>query len=78
MQPTDENSQSHNCPFYGSHYVALGSGSTPPFRLLNSGGNQCGLVTTSYAPCTYEVNRLMPDWRTCIRVEEVRLCLRRA
>ena len=77
-----------NCPFYGvsciiprkRHPLAHHAGPLPSekpycasFILLPSGGDQCGLVTSSHAPCYMEYKQgKEPDWKTCDRVTDVR------
>jgi hypothetical protein len=47
-----------NCPFFGR------SGLTFPL-LIDTLGNQCGLVITSNMPCRMQAEGQMPDWRLC-------------
>lgn len=55
-----------NCPFYGRHMYRNNSLITdPPFLLLDSRGNQCGLVTSKLAPCMMERGNEMVDWSKC-------------
>jgi len=51
-----------NCPFYGFN------GMFGP--MLDSGGNQCGLMSGSYSPCAMEMAGQKPDWPTCSVVED--------
>lgn len=47
------------CPFYGKHAVPL-------MRvLIEQGGNQCALVTSSYSPCRVEMAGGVPDLEQC-------------
>lgn len=57
-----------NCPFYGH---ALFANSLMPVRILlvDSGGNQCGLVTESRSPCIMQTI----DWSACPRVKDMRI-----
>lgn len=62
-----------NCPFYGrALFTTLIVPSRPPFVLFATAGNQCGLTTTSHAPCRMEIAGETPDWKTCILVKEIR------
>ena len=45
------------CPFYGFNGM-WGS-------LLDSQGNQCALITTSYSPCQMEMAGQQPSWNLC-------------
>ena len=45
------------CPFYGFNHV-YGT-------LLDSRGNQCGLIRNSYSPCQMEISGNEPDWHKC-------------
>lgn len=45
------------CPFYGFNGM-FG-------KLIESGGNECGLTTRSYSPCRMEIARETPNWREC-------------
>lgn len=66
-----------NCPFYGRiMYVQPNAAAFIehlPFILLESKGNQCGLVRHGFAPCAREVCGDSVDWRECIRVKDIRL-----
>ena len=63
-----------NCPFYGRHLYRSNSLIVdPPFLLLATGGNQCGLVTKSHSPCRMEMDREPVDWRECPLVGDARL-----
>lgn len=47
----------HKCPFYGfSHPLPV---------LMDQGGNQCALITTSFSPCQMEINDQTPSWGEC-------------
>ncbi|HEY1897024.1 MAG TPA: hypothetical protein VGG62_12155 [Terracidiphilus sp.] len=61
-----------NCPFYGR---AMYGKVYPPvmFLLVDTKGNQCGLVADAHAPCMMEANGEEVDWKTCPVVKEVRL-----
>jgi hypothetical protein len=64
----------NNCPFYGySHFSASDPKHTFPFILLQMDGNQCGLVTTSHAPCWMEMNRQPVEWKECPYMKELRI-----
>jgi hypothetical protein len=45
--------------------------SQPPFLLLATGGNQCGLVADRHAPCWMEVNQLEVQWRSCPLINDI-------
>jgi hypothetical protein len=63
-----------NCPFYGHTLYRNNSLIvSPPFLLLDSRGNQCGLVTDAFAPCRMETNGLPVEWRECPLMREVRM-----
>jgi hypothetical protein len=48
-----------SCEFYGYHAI-------PAMRVLaRSGGNQCALVTSAFAPCKMELAGRAPDWPLC-------------
>lgn len=49
--------EERNCPFYGCH-DAMG-------LLIDSGGNQCALISESYSPCKMELEGLPVNWKTC-------------
>lgn len=51
----------HNCPFYGMRQAR----SRKALLLVDSGGNECAIVTTSYTPCQMETRGQAPDWRAC-------------
>lgn len=53
-----------SCPFYGKNGM-FG-------RLLDSGGNQCALIVTSYAPCVMQMDGEEPDGKTCTVVARAR------
>lgn len=46
-----------NCKFYG-HSGIMG-------ELFPTGGNQCGMITDSHAPCQMEMEGMEPDWGSC-------------
>ena len=65
-----------NCPFYGrSMYVSFSRGLSAglPFVLMDSRGNQCGLVCDKYAPCMLERDHEPVEWRTCPLVKSARM-----
>jgi hypothetical protein len=41
-------------------------------RLLASGGDECALVSTAYAPCEMERSGAVPDESYCPRAERYR------
>ena len=47
------------CPFYGFYMHPVMS------LMVSQGGNQCALITDSYAPCRMEVSDQTPDWKGC-------------
>jgi hypothetical protein len=47
------------CPFYGYHAVVAAR------MLLPQYGNQCALITSSYAPCRLEARGLLPILEDC-------------
>jgi hypothetical protein len=49
----------HDCPFYGLQLVERWQ------LLIEQIGNECGLRTLTYAPCSMEVAGLQPDLATC-------------
>lgn len=57
-----------NCPFYGR---ALFANTFMPLKVLlvDSGANQCALVTTYDSPCIMQTI----DWRECPRVDDMRI-----
>lgn len=61
-----------NCPFYGR---AMYAQMMLPLRflLLNTEGNQCGLVTDAHSPCMLETGGEEIDWRRCPRVQDIRM-----
>jgi hypothetical protein len=61
------------CQYYGnSHYVLHSTG-----NLLTSGGNECAVIFTSYAPCKMEIAGAQPDQAVCPLAEEyTRLAMR--
>lgn len=62
-----------NCPFYGrAMYVQLAHFALP-FILLNTEGNQCGLILNRHAPCILEIDGQPVEWSACPIVREVRL-----
>ncbi len=51
-----------SCPFYGKCAAPLMK------TVVSTGGNQCALVTESFAPCIMETLALKPpNWATCQR-----------
>ncbi len=46
-----------NCRFYGKNGM-FGT-------LIEQHGNECGLITCSYAPCAMEISKETPDETTC-------------
>lgn len=64
-----DNTTKPNCPFYGRHATLVrlryGASLSLVVRFLDSGGNQCGLVTRAYHPCDLFVERQPVDWRSC-------------
>jgi hypothetical protein len=53
-----------SCPFYGKNGM-FG-------RLIDQGGNQCGIIFRSYPPCQMEVAGLRPDFAACVLGDVVR------
>ena len=47
----------NRCPFYGFY---MG-----PNVLLDQEGNQCALISTSYAPCYMDLQEESPNWDKC-------------
>ena len=45
------------CPFYGFNQVYE--------ALIDSKGNQCGLIENSCTPCQMEIGGYEPDWHKC-------------
>jgi hypothetical protein len=43
-----------HCRYYGKHQIRNG-------KLIDQMGNQCGAITTSYAPCRMEIAHKAPD-----------------
>lgn len=66
-----------NCPFYGHALMmrVIGGDDAVPFRLLNSRGNQCGLIIHAHSPCRMEIAGQEVDWRSCPVVAEIRVAL---
>lgn len=63
-----------NCPFYGrALYQQNGIDRPGPFLLMNTHGNQCALVRDAHSPCMLETVQHPIDWRTCGRVDELRV-----
>jgi hypothetical protein len=63
-----------NCPFYGRAMYQKGViGAAIPFLLLDTNGNQCGLIADSHSPCRMEIDGETPDWRACILVKDIRM-----
>ena len=56
-----------SCPFYG-HAVAFVNGTHPV--MMDSGGNQCALMTGAHSPCRMEIGGARPNWGECIRNPE--------
>jgi hypothetical protein len=56
------------CKFYGNSAIVLRATG----RLLMSGGNECALIATSYAPCAMEIAGAKPDEGACPIAEESR------
>jgi hypothetical protein len=48
------------CHFYGRHMASVGV-------MVESGGNECALITSSFAPCSMELNHAEPRWELCLR-----------
>jgi hypothetical protein len=61
------------CPFYGLTLVLIATSPDTVRQLVStpSGGNQCGLMTDSFAPCRMEVAGHAPEWRECPRNPEL-------
>lgn len=59
-----------SCPFYGRAYFPQVA-CDPPFILLDSHGNECGLVRMAHAPCVLEIEGKEVNWESCPRVDEV-------
>jgi hypothetical protein len=53
-----QNSKRSGCPFYGKSGIAN-------FMLVDTYGNQCGLIVTAHAPCAMEMERLAPNAHEC-------------
>ena len=68
-----------NCPFYGRHIGLLPSlGPTwlpPRILLLDSVGDQCGLITDRTAPCGLEACGLAVEWRACPELAAHTVCI---
>ena len=47
------------CPFYGFNIILNRN------LMIDTEGNQCGLIGDSYAPCQMEVHGDKPDWKAC-------------
>jgi hypothetical protein len=64
-----------NCPFYGRHLTPAASAHAfqearrHPFALISQHGNQCAIVTDSYAPCLLEIAGLPIEWAECARLK---------
>jgi len=61
------------CPFYGFYQALTAS------IMVDSYGNQCGLIQDAYAPCKMETAGQIPSWNECpfrgeTNVEEARTC----
>ena len=61
-----------NCPFYGR---AMFAQMMLPFRflLLDSQGNQCGVITHRHAPCRMEIEGQSVEWRECPLIKDIRM-----
>lgn len=61
-----------SCPFYGR---ALFAHMVLPVRfvLLDTKGNQCGIVTDAHSPCMMETNGEAVVWEECPRMKELRM-----
>jgi len=57
MEPETATITRTGCLFYGFHY--LGG------MLMDSEGNQCALITSSYSPCRMERRKQKTDWKLC-------------
>jgi hypothetical protein len=68
-----------NCPFYGysMFMTTMDPRRSMPFLLMPTNGNQCGLITTSHAPCHMEINDLPIDWESCPHIGDVQARERR-
>lgn len=53
-----------SCRFYGKNGM-FG-------QLIDQGGNECGLIITSYSPCAMEMDGSAPDENTCSVVARAR------
>lgn len=60
----------YQCPFYGfytSHNAKA---------LIDSQGNQCALITSSYSPCQMEMRNQTPSWNECpLNSKENKSCI---
>jgi hypothetical protein len=57
-----------NCRYYGQSSMILQATG----QLLTSGGDECAVVFTSYAPCEMERSGALPDESYCPRAERYR------
>ncbi len=48
------------CPFYGFHIAGIDYGA-----MMDSAGNQCALIKSSYSPCGMEKLGKAPNWNIC-------------
>lgn len=63
-----------NCPFYGRAMYQTRLFLPPrPFLLLDTKGNQCGIILNSHSPCRMEIAGETPDWRECVLVKDLRM-----
>ena len=56
-----------SCPFYG-HAVAFVNGTHPV--MMETGGNQCALITGAHSPCRMELEGDPAQWEKCKRNPE--------
>ena len=56
-----------SCPFYG-HAIAFVNGTHPV--MMDTGGNQCALMTGAHSPCRMEIQGARPNWAECDRNPE--------
>jgi hypothetical protein len=64
---------SPNCPFYGRALYSMATLGAARFILMDSKGNQCGVMTDRTAPCYLEVNGQPVEWRECSILKEIRM-----
>lgn len=62
-----------NCPFYGRFLYRAPGGASTPFLLWDQQGNQCAIVTESYAPCRMETSGEPVEWRECPLMQDLRM-----